>query len=29
MLVEVSKTSGTGVTNIVAMEASPGKQSQL
>jgi hypothetical protein len=29
MLVKVSKTSGTGVTNIVAMEASPGKQSQL
>jgi hypothetical protein len=29
MLVAVSKTSGgTGVTNIVAMEASPGKKSQ-
>jgi hypothetical protein len=28
MLVAVSKTSSTGVTNIVAMEASPGKQSQ-
>ena len=29
MLVAVSKTSGTGVTNIVVMEASLGKQRQL
>jgi hypothetical protein len=26
MLVTVSKTSGVGVTNVVAMEASPGEQ---
>jgi iron transport multicopper oxidase len=28
MLVTVSKTSGTGVTNIIAMEASPGEHAE-